>query len=688
MQLEPLHMSSTSSNDIDMSCLSNPASGVQNNQLQSVLAHYFPAGILAIIDRDMRILTIAGKWLETSGLSPDALVGKTLGEIAPVDIAAELADRYRSALAGTEVQFSIEYRDSSYGITATPLPDDNGAVSSLLILAQSTTRTKTTAPPRTEKDALRTAEKPVGPSDNTECRDAEKRLQESNAMLTSIIESTGDSVFALDREYRYITYNNHHQAMMSSLYGAGFIRLGEPLSCYMTIPSHLQSLTALVDRALQGEQFLCEIPYPMANEQNVAYKELTFNPIRSNKGDITGVAIFARNITEEKRAEERIKNSEQLLKSINANISEGLYRSTDGTLLYANQAFADLFGFSSVEEALADTSPMLHADIGQQKRLKEVMEQEGRFSNQEVQFVRKDGSLFWALVSSIREYDDKGNIFYDGAITDITERMQVQEALSRSYEQLELRVQERTADLQQAFEQLNIVLAKEKELSELKSRFVSMVSHEFRTPLTSILSSVEILDRYWQRLDKVRIQRFHFMIKESVAHMSALLDDVILLGQAEAGRILFRPVVLDPAVFCRELIEELQSGVGRNRTIHFSMEGASREVSLDPTLLRHILANLLINAVKYSDSRKPVSLTLIVEKEELILEIADQGIGISPEDLEHIFEPFYRSKQVETIPGTGLGLSIVKQSVARHGGSVQIHSEIHKGTMFTIRLPL
>lgn len=529
----------------------------------------------------------------------------------------------------------------------------------------------------------------VNSRDITERREAERKIRESGAMLMSVIESTGDSVFALDREYRYITCNSSHQTMMRSLYGTGPILPGQTLASYMIIPSHAKAFTELVDRALQGEQFICEIPYPTDNDQNVDYKELTLNPIHSDNGDITGVAIFARNITEKKRSEERIRNSELLLKSINANISEGLYRSTaDNRLIYANQAFADLFGFSSVEEALSATSPMLYTDATQQQHLKDLIEQEGKFSNQEVQFIRRDGSLFWALVSSRQEHDDKGNLFYDGAITDITDRMQVQEALSRSYEQLEVRVQERTADLQHALEQLNIVLAKEKELSELKTRFVSMVSHEFRTPLTSILSSVEILDRYWQRLDETRIQRFHYMIKESVAHMSSLLDDVILLGKAEAGRLLFRPVALDPVAFCHDLIEQMQSGAFTNREIHFFTKGIAREVQLDPTLLRHIITNLLINAIKYSDIQKPVSLSLTIEDKEIVLEIADQGIGIATEDLEHIFDPFYRSKQVETIPGTGLGLSIVKQSVERHGGAINTQSEVNKGTVFTVRLPV
>lgn len=682
-------MSLTSSNGINNS-VSEPRPVAQDDQLHSILAHRFPKGILAIVDGDMRILMIAGKELEEFGLSPEQVVGQAIPALVSPDFAAQLTTNYRIALLGEEIKFDAMYEDRYYAITATPLFGENGVISSVLVIAHNRTKEKAAeqALKKNKDDDPDSGVVVVHSRDSMERREAERKLRESHAMLTSIIESTGDSLFALDQEYRYIMYNNHHQAMMSSLYGAGFIQLGEPLSIYMTIPSHTEAFIALIDRALQGEQFICEIPYPAANEQNIDYKELTFNPIRSDNGDITGAAVFARNITEQKRSEERIRNSEQMLKSINANISEGLYRSTDKALIYANQALADLFGFSSVEEVLAANQPMLYADAIQQQRLKELIEREGKFSNQEVQFIRKNGSLFWALVSSIQEHDDKGNIFYDGAITDITDRMKVQEALSRSYEQLEVRVQERTSDLQQALEQLNIVLAKEKELSELKTRFVSMVSHEFRTPLTSILSSVEILERYWKRLDEVRIKRFHYMIKESVAHMSSLLDDVILLGQAEAGRLWFRPVLLDPAVFCQELIEEMQSGPCINRTIFFSSEGASQAVLLDPTLVRYILSNLLINAVKYSDPQKPVSLSLAVGDEELVLKVTDQGIGISPEDIAHIYEPFYRSKQVETIPGTGLGLSIVKQSVERHGGVINIQSKVHKGTMFTIRLPL
>jgi PAS domain S-box-containing protein len=232
-------------------------------------------------------------------------------------------------------------------------------------------------------------------------------------------------------------------------------------------------------------------------------------------------------------------------------------------------------------------------------------------------------------------------------------------------------------------------LEKEKELGELKSRFVTMASHEFRTPLATILSSSELLEYYshkWSDDKKIKHQQ---RIQASVKHMTNLLDDVLLIGKAEAGKLEFQPKLLDIIQFCRDLVEEVQVTT-QSHTINFCTQELGDKIDgfIDEKLLRHIITNLLTNAVKYSPQGKEVIFDLSCDRTSVIFSIQDRGIGISVEDKQQLFESFHRGKNVSNIPGTGLGLAIVKKSVDLHQGSITIDSQLNIGTTFTVTLPL
>ncbi len=309
----------------------------------------------------------------------------------------------------------------------------------------------------------------------------------------------------------------------------------------------------------------------------------------------------------------------------------------------------------------------------------------GDHVNFDMQFVRHDGSALWTLLSASSLAGENGGALC--MITDITERKMAEQALAAAYDDLEERIQDRTADLQYALEQLHSALEREKELNELKTRFVSMVSHEFRTPLTSILSSTEIMSRYRDRLEPERQERLLHVIGESVQHMIDLLEDILVFGRAEASKLQFEPVPIDPGMLCREIVEEVSSGTNEGHTIRFSSQPPPGQVFIDVKLMRQILTNLLTNAVKYSPDGSAIDCSLRFKERELIVSVSDKGIGMSREDMDHLYEPFYRARSVDTIPGTGLGLAIVKQSVDRHGGTIDVESELGKGTTFTVVLP-
>lgn len=231
-------------------------------------------------------------------------------------------------------------------------------------------------------------------------------------------------------------------------------------------------------------------------------------------------------------------------------------------------------------------------------------------------------------------------------------------------------------------------LERERELRELKSDFVSMASHEFRTPLTAIFSSAELLRDYgqfWPNDKKVK----HFnRIESSVKRMIQLLDDVLLCSQAEAGKLEFNPKPLELKSFCADLIEELQLGIGEKHNITFNYSGINDSACMDKKLLQHILTNLLSNAIKYSPEGTTVLFCCSCQEEEVSFEIKDEGVGIPLEDQARLFESFYRAKNAASIPGTGLGLAIVQKSVELHGGKITMHSEEGLGTTFTVILPL
>ena len=234
---------------------------------------------------------------------------------------------------------------------------------------------------------------------------------------------------------------------------------------------------------------------------------------------------------------------------------------------------------------------------------------------------------------------------------------------------------------------IRVALEKEKELSELKSRFWSMAAHELRSPMTSILSCAQLLEQENHRLTEERRREFLYMIQQSVRSMDQLLNDLLAVGRVEGGSLKFEPTPLDLEEFCRRLVEEIQFSAGLNHSITFRCQGPCEEACLDPKLLRHILTNLISNAVKYSHPGSPIDFDLSCMAEEVTLKVRDTGIGIPLDTQKHLFEPFQRAGNVGDIPGTGLGLTMVKRCLDLHNGQIAIESEEGVGTSITVKLP-
>ncbi|MGB3788836.1 MAG: HAMP domain-containing sensor histidine kinase, partial [Phormidesmis sp.] len=250
--------------------------------------------------------------------------------------------------------------------------------------------------------------------------------------------------------------------------------------------------------------------------------------------------------------------------------------------------------------------------------------------------------------------------------------------LQQTNEDLEEKVRSRAAELYTANAHL-------RELSALKSRFVSMVCHEFRNPLNNIALSVSSLGRYDEKMTHAQKQQYLLGIATNVERMTHMIDDILVLGKLEAKRLSLSPQPVDLVDFCHQLLQEIQPD---NRRLEFTGRFKSLIAEIDQTLLRSILINILSNAIRYSAAGDIVQLSLYQRKHQAIFQIKDQGLGILPEDYPHLFEPFHRGKNVSNIPGTGLGLSIVKQFVALQQGDIRVESQPGVGTTFKVRLPL
>jgi signal transduction histidine kinase len=308
--------------------------------------------------------------------------------------------------------------------------------------------------------------------------------------------------------------------------------------------------------------------------------------------------------------------------------------------------------------------------------------------DQEYRIVRPDGSIRWIRDRVFPVGDEQGRVYrFAGIAEDITSR--------------------KLAEV----ETYN-ALQRERERGELKSRWVAMTSHEFRTPLTAVQSSAEMVERYRQRFSEEQQQTHLHRIKIAVKRMTQMLEEILLLSEAEAGQLVFNPAPLDLVPLCHDLVEELQVAYNNQQAITFthlgdctfaaqaSDQGESRELDqtpipnpqslplLDEKLLRHILSNLLSNAIKYSPGGRTVQFNLTCLDNKVVFQIQDQGIGIPPEDQPRLFEAFHRATNVGPIQGTGLGLTLVKQCVDLHRGEITFTSVVGEGTTFTVTLPL
>ncbi|GAA3951270.1 PAS domain S-box protein [Pedobacter ginsengiterrae] len=389
----------------------------------------------------------------------------------------------------------------------------------------------------------------------------------------------------------------------------------------------------------------------------------------------------------------------KLLSAIIENAIDGIITIDDkGIIEHVNPAALKLFGFEIKELVGKNVSALMpqpdkerhdgyikNYDNTGQKRIIGI----GR----EVIGQRKDGSTFpFRLgVSEVKFSDRK---IYTGFIHDLSKHKE-DEARIKSYtEELEDKIRDRTrdlvklvAELESAKEHVNALFIKEKELNQLKTRFVSMASHEFRTPLSSIQLSATLIDKYTPKQDIENIEKHTGKIKNAVGNLTTILNDFLSLEKLEAGKVEVHPTWFSIINFAEEIVEEMQLISKQDQHIIYEHKGISAQVFLDINLLKNSVINLISNAIKYSGENTMIQFNSILKDDELLIEIKDNGIGIPETDLHNLFEPFFRAHNTGSIPGTGLGLNIVKRYVRLMNGNVACESAQNIGTTITLKFP-
>ena len=366
-----------------------------------------------------------------------------------------------------------------------------------------------------------------------------------------------------------------------------------------------------------------------------------------------------------------------------------------GIIESLNPAALKLFGYT-IEEVVGQNIKILMpepdkgAHDGYIQHYQHTGEKHIIGTGREVRGLRKDGSTFpFRLAVSEVQYEERK--IYTGFIHDLSKEKEAEERLMEYAAELEGLVDERTKSLRktvvalkEAKEEVSISLEKEKELNQLKSRFVSMASHEFRTPLSSVQLSASLIEKYALPFDNKHIEKHVGKIKNAVGNLTNILNDFLSLERLEAGRVEPTFAAFNLVKLSEEVTEEMQMIAKQDQNIIYQHTGLESMVNLDQNLLRNCMINLIGNAIKYSGEHTFIEFNTEITANRCLVTIRDNGIGIPDADQVQLFQPFFRAHNTGNIPGTGLGLNIVLRYATLMNGVLDFESKINSGTTFTL----
>ncbi|MBE9051442.1 PAS domain S-box protein [Nostocales cyanobacterium LEGE 11386] len=745
--------------DIDDRVSAEIALRETQQQLQAILDN--SSAVIYVVDTQNRYLLINRQYERLFNITQDQIIGKTVYDIWPHDLADGFATNNLKVIASgltleTEAVLPANDELQTYLSAKFPLKDANGVPYAVGGIATNITERKLA-----EESLLRF-----------------HKAIESTSDAIAIGDITGAAIYI---NPAFIELYEYSLEDLQTAHGEAVIFK------YLTEYQQIHNII-ISGRSWRGEVTM------RACSGRIVQVYLRSDAIKDATGKIVGTVCIHTDITQQKRVEEGLRLRDRAIAASSNGIIIADATIPNGPIIYVNPAFERMTGYCAAEVIGQNFHSFQSADINQSglQELNAAM-QAGRDCTITLRNYRKDGSLLWNELNISPVYDVAGKLtHYIGIQTDITERKQAETALLVSQQRLQYLLSSSPAviytaktsgtfggtfisdnitammgyaaweisedanfwanhihpedlsyvfaelakvlekehytleyrflhqdgtyrwlydkgqlvrdetgnplelvgyladitDRKQLEEELKVALEKEKELNELKSRFVSMTSHEFRTPLSTILSSSELLEHYRHKWTEEKQLTHLHRIQAAVKRMTEMLNDVLVIGKAEAGKLEFRPTFFDLVEYCRSLLEEVQLNQSNRCVIYFTSQHKSMSCCMDDKLLGHILSNLLSNAIKYSPNQSTVKFTLACQDEQVVLEIQDRGIGIPEEDLPHLFETFHRARNVGNILGTGLGLAIVKKCVDLHQGKIAVTSQIGVGTVFTVTLPL
>lgn len=631
-------------------------------------------------DIAFRFVTTNLAYAQMLSVPTHALVGQCPHDCLPSDIAQSFCTNYSRCLEQRQpisYKESLEFNDRCYTLltSLSPIFEPDGRISRIIgssqeVTAYSWVETTTklceeTIPQLVEFPGVSPHSANEPPSVDANHRqwieDVLGLMQlswENSAIMACLVDKEARFLYVNDATCQLLGYSREELLSMS----VADVTPDFPAEAW---PQHWQEVK-------QRRSFTFEAVKQKRDNQRFPV-EITVNYFEFNDQEYNFVLV--RDITDRKQTEEALSQEKELLSTLINNAPTGII-STDqsGKILLVNPAFEKICGYSEAE-LVGQIPPYPYWDIADLDKIYQEfgLAMSGKKEQIELWFTRKNGDRFIARLQPITIFDAQGNMLrHLATMEDITK-----------YKQAE-------AELYKALEQ-------EIELNELKTRFIAMVSHEYRTPLTTILSSAELLERYIdQYTEEKRLQHYR-RIQTAVDALTQLISDVLTISRIEARKKEFNPSPIELDGFCRELLADLQLTIGSQHNLVFTGQDSSNLEAqsttmpiayMDEKLLRYIINNLLSNAIKYSPQGSTIQFHLAGHQSNVILRIQDEGIGIPVNDQQHIFESFYRGSNTRNISGTGLGLAIVKRAVDLHGGQIAWESREGVGTIFTVTLPL
>jgi PAS domain S-box-containing protein len=492
--------------------------------------------------------------------------------------------------------------------------------------------------------------------------------------LTLLIDTANAPIFGIDNKGLVNEWNQTSEKI------TGFTKdevLGNDLVQTYITEDYRESVKKVLENALEGKE-TANYEFPLFAKDGERVMVLLNSSTRRNAaGEITGVLGVGQDITEIDKlrtaSESIAKELRQFIETANAPIF-GI--DADGKVNEWNQTSEKITGFKKVE-VLGKDLVETYITEDYRKAVKQVLDNALKgeeTANYEFPLFTKDNRRVMVLLNSSTRRDADGKIVgVLGVGQDISQ-------MDNYKTNLEDTVKKRTFELENSLE-------REKELGKLKTSFVAMASHEFRTPLAAIQAATDVILRYKDKLSQEDIEKRLFKIKREVNDMKIMLEDILIIGKAESQKLQCNTIEQDLVDLVKNIVSDYQLTQEKEREVIYKISMDKIMLNVDPKWIKHVIINLLSNALKYSEAPASIIIEIRQEENEVILSVTDQGIGFSEKDQESIFEPFHRGQNVGNIQGTGLGLSVLKTAIDLHKGKIKVKSKLNNGSTFIVSLP-